>query len=301
MLDGLRTKIAKRRFGSQVSRILKTPPLSIVPAKLTILSMVSHDDLRMYLLAIKSLYKRVGRGNIVIIDDGSLTSRDRGILETHLSGPKIIDLESVAVGRLPRHNCWERLAYALDLSAEEYVIQLDSDTLTTSCIDEVLDCVAANRAFILGTLTGQKLVSIGEASAFAATRNPDHIQFAAEKALSGLAGANGLKYVRGSAGFAGLARGGFSRNRAEDFAAQMIELMGERFLEWGTEQVAFSFFVANSPDAIVLPYPAYACLSPEIDIEQSRFLHFIGSYRFGGGIYAREGRRVISSPSAGAG
>jgi hypothetical protein len=115
-----------------------------------------------------------------------------------------------------------------------------------------------------------------------------------EKALSNLIGANELKYVRGSAGLAGLARGEVSREFAENFYLQMADIIGRRFLEWGTDQVAFNFIVANSPEAIVLPYPAYACVRPE-SVEEARFLHFIGSYRFDAGIYAREGRRVIAS------
>src|ERR1051326_4004106 len=198
MLNGLRTGLAKRLFGLQIAGILETRPVKLVPAKVTILSMVSHDDVRMYLLAIKSFYSRVGKGNIVIVDDGSLTLWDKDILKAHLGQPMIIALDSIALGRFPRHNCWERLSYALDLSAEEYVLQLDSDTLTTGPINEVIECIEENRAFVLGTLTGQRLVSVHEASAFAGTRDQHHVQIAAEKLLSKLDEAEGLRYVRGS-------------------------------------------------------------------------------------------------------
>jgi hypothetical protein len=256
---------------------------------------VSHDDLIMYILALKSFYSRIGTGNVVVVDDGSLTGHDRELLVKHIRGARIIELNSIVLGHLPCGNCWERLAYALDLSTEEYVIQLDSDTLTTGPISEVLNSIAANRAFILGTRSGQKLQSVRDASAFAATKNLEHIQFVAEKVLSDLDCARDLKYVRGSAGLAGLARGSFSRERVEHFCDQMRALVGKRFLEWGTEQVAFNFIVANSVEASVLPYPTYACLSPEIDVERAQFLHFTGQYRFNAGIYARQGRRVINS------
>jgi hypothetical protein len=297
----LRTKLAKRFFAAQISQILGTPSIDLVPANLSVLSMVSHDDLAMYLLAIKSFYLSLGKGNIVVVDDGSLTNTDKGTLARHIRGVKIIGIKSIVLGHFPRDNCWERLAYAVDSSAGEYVIQLDSDTLTRGPVTELLECIAANRAFILGTWTGQKLIPVREASAFAATKSHEHIQFLAERVLLDLGGAGDLKYVRGSAGLAGLARGGFSRGRVEDFCVRMRGLIGDRFLEWGTEQVAFNFIVANTADATVLPYPTYACLSPEIDAERARFLHFTGTYRFKEGIYAREGRRVMNSQAFSAG
>jgi hypothetical protein len=194
---------------------------------------------------------------------------------------------------------WERLACALDLSREEYVIQLDSDTVTKGPVAEVAKCVRENRAFTLGTFNGRTVVPLTEASAFAATTpSQDHIQIIAENALVRLAEAGGLKYVRGSAGLVGLARNGFGRAPAEDFCAQMTELVGKRFAEWGTDQVAINFVVANSPDPLILPYPDYAVVGPELDTAQARFLHFIGTYRFAGRRYVQEGRRFISLEGA---
>jgi hypothetical protein len=196
---------------------------------------------------------------------------------------------------------WERLAYVVDLSANEYVIQLDSDTITRGPVPEVLDCVKSNRAFTLGTWNGQRIVSAIDASAYATTTlSQDHIQIIAEKALASLTNAGALKYVRGSAGLVGLARGGFSRAWVEDFYIQMADLVGERFSEWGTDQVAFNFLIANSPDAFVLPYPDYAVVESKLDLDRARFLHFIGSNRFEGERYANEGRRFVSLAGAAA-
>jgi hypothetical protein len=295
MLYRLRTKLVKRLFNARISAILTTPPINFVPADLTILSMVSHDDLLMYLLAIKSLYERLGYGKITIINDGTLTPGDQIILRRHLQSPNIVERKTIPIGRYVRHMMWERLAYEVDLSAKEYVIQLDSDTITRGPIHEVLNCVARNRAFTLGTWDGQKIVSVAEASVYSTSLpSQNHMQIVSEKALSDLSNAEEIKYVRGSAGFVGLARGGFSRERAEIFCVQMIKLVGERFKEWGGDQIASNYIVANSPDAYVLPYPDYAVVGPELKVDQARFLHFIGSYRFNGGIYARLGRRLIN-------
>jgi hypothetical protein len=36
---------------------------------------------------------------------------------------------------------------------------------------------------------------------------------------------------------------------------------------------------------------------PELELDQVRFFHFIGTYRFRDGVYARQGRNVIASIS----
>jgi hypothetical protein len=253
----------------------------------------------MYLVAVKSLYAALGRGKITIIDDGSLTADDRKILVRHLRSPTFVDRKNINIGRFLRHIMWERLAYAIDASAGDYIIQLDADTVTTGAVPEVLEAIAENRAFTLGTWNGQTIAPVAEARAYAQTFASDHhIQLVMERALADLANAGALRYVRGSAGLIGLARGGVQRSIAEDFYDGMASLVGDRIGEWGTDQVAFNFLVANSPGAIVLPYPAYACVGPELDVRAARFLHFIGTYRFKRGIYARASRNFVASAAA---
>ena len=87
--------------------------------------MVSHRDLLMYLVAIRSLYAQIGEGTITIIDDGSLTVRDIELLRSSLGEPKVIGLSQVDVGPCPSGGFWERLLHILDLSTDRYVIQVE--------------------------------------------------------------------------------------------------------------------------------------------------------------------------------
>ena len=297
MLYRLRTRTSRWIFDRRISGILKTQPISYIPAPWTILSMTSHADVLMYLLAIKSFYSSLGRGKILVVDDGSLTAEDKRHLSIHLVSPEIVSRDTISIGRFPRHIMWERLACALDLSEKEYVIQLDADTVTIGPVDQVRTYALENRAFTLGTWWhGQEHLSTEQAAEYARLSDAqDHIQIQAEIALAELPGAHALKYIRGSAGLAGLAKGGFSRSAAEDFYLQMSAKFGPRFLEWGTDQIAFNFVVANSPNSCILPYLAYACFGPETIVdERSVFLHFIGTYRFTRGEFARHGRRFIN-------
>ena len=54
--------------------------------------MVSQRDLLMYLVSIKSIYTKISEGTICIINDGSLTSKAKDILQYHLGSPTIVDI-----------------------------------------------------------------------------------------------------------------------------------------------------------------------------------------------------------------
>ena len=69
------SKRVKRDYDRACQGILNTPPLDIQEAPLRFLSMMCHRDVIPYLVAIKSLYQVVGEGRIIIVDDGTLTSR----------------------------------------------------------------------------------------------------------------------------------------------------------------------------------------------------------------------------------
>jgi hypothetical protein len=70
--------------------------------------------------------------------------------------------------------------------------------------------------------------------------------------------------------------------------------LGKRWEEWGTEQVASNFLVASSPGGFVLPWPKYCCFYDNEDVARSALIHFIGTWRFRGGVYARLGQRVAA-------
>ncbi len=125
----------------------------------------------------------------------------------------------------------------------------------------------------------------------------DHVQVVAEKNLDKLRNSNKLKYARGCAGFAGFAKGSFSRNEIEDFSEEMEQLVGPMWKNWGSDQLASNFIIANSPRAAVLPYPKYASYYPESDTDysESSFLHFIGKNRFENNLYIEKAQESIRS------
>lgn len=302
MLYRLRRAFQYRRYNRLVSAIEDTPPLTINDSPLRVVSMVSERDVRMFLVAAKVLYRRLGEGRFVLIIDRDLPQRERNRLQRALGGgADFLHLEELPVGRCQRGGTWERIVACLDLSAEHYVIQMDCDTLALGDIPEVREAVRANRAFTL--CEGIPLQTMAEAAAWvrAHVPAPRHVIDVAQAAFSRYPGADRLFYLRASSGFTGFARGGFRRADIEIFHATMEDLVGrDKWREWGTEQVASNFAVANSPDPMALPHPDYANVTASTNLADLRFGHFIGSYRFHKQILARASVPLIAALQSGA-
>jgi hypothetical protein len=74
----------------------------------------------------------------------------------------------------------------------------------------------------------------------------------------------------------------------------MEALVGrERWREWGSEQCASNYAVANTPGAITLPFPEYTSFHPGCDRERAKMYHFIGSFRFDDNVFAQLARDEI--------
>ena len=142
-----RTQRAKARFYRLTAGIMTTPPMPVVEAPWTIISMVSKSDPQMYILAMKSFYRHMKRGKIIAIVDRDMPDEKRNILSHHLPGIKLVYLEDIETGPCQRGGTWERILYVLDHTRDEYAIQIDADTLTfgPEDIQEVKSCVENNR------------------------------------------------------------------------------------------------------------------------------------------------------------
>ncbi len=293
----------ERAHRAAAHAVLDTPP--VVPADdgLVLFSMIGTRVLLPYLVAVKSLHSKLQRGRIVILDDGSLTDADRAILAAHLGQPPVISIADVDTGPCPRGGTWERLLTILDMRATDYVIQLDSDTVTLGDVPDIAEAVTRNRSFTLRGDSDSRLLSFAEMAEQtdddAFLFNPDaHVQGAIESGLDRVAlpmRAHPL-YVRGCSGFAGFARSGDGRTLAEAFSIEAERLLGaERWARWGSEQVTSNLVIANEPDALLLPYEHYLNFWDDGVPSDARFVHFIGSYRFSGNAYIDATRAAVAA------
>lgn len=294
MLNRIKRKLDRAWFNFRCAGVYKTPRVQCdSSSNVLIVSQLHHPDLTLYLLAAKSFARYVKPRGFVIVDDG-LRPEDKRILSNHFECIQFVPRSSMGLDTCPTGGCWERLLTLASENKSHYVIQLDSDTLTLAEPAEVLQSIAAGRSFTLGTSSGTHFVALSEASRHAHEDPHKHVQNHAERALGEYPGGAQLKYVRGCAGFTGFAPGKLSIPEIEKFSLQMQKLVGrQKWHEWGSEQVASNFMVANVDDSLVLPVDRYPFWEPGLDIRQAVLIHFFGTFRFMGGMYIRQGLRII--------
>ena len=293
-----RSKAEAARHAAAITDVLGTPPIAPRGDGLVLFSMIGTAVLLPYLVAVKSLWRELGRGRVAILDDGTLTAEDRAILAHHCGDPEIIALARVGTAGFPKGGCWERLLTILDRRGGEYWLQLDSDTVTLGPVDEVLGAVSANRSFTLlgGADAGSAPLPLAEFAAAFYPAGPaqGHVQARIESRLGQL-DRPGWRYIRGCAGFAGFAAGGAGRDLAGAFHAAMAELIGgEATATWGTEQVASNFLVASEPRSVMLPYHRYLNYWAEDWGADAAFVHFVGTHRHDHGAYIRASLAAIA-------
>ncbi len=298
-LKRIKWRIDQRRHDRAAEAILLTPPIFARDDGLILFSMIGTAVLNSYLVAVKSLHNQINMGRIMLLNDGTLTPQDRKDLAYHCDNPVIIEIADIDTSPCPSGNCWERLMAILDQRNGNYVIQLDSDIVVTGPIPEVIDAIAANRSFTLGGDAEAAAKGFMSAAELARTVYPDgapsaHVQHQAESRFDTLANADMHRYIRGCAGFAGFARGENGRNALQKFSQEIESMIGPKWHEWGSEQIASNYVVANDVAPLILPYDRYVNHWDSDLPEQAKLIHFIGTYRYDRGNYWRATTDVIS-------
>jgi len=305
MFYSLKDKLNRYRFFQACKQIFITAP---VPATtndpLAVLTQLQHKDVILFLIAIKTFAKQVPLNKVFIINDGSLNEDDFVILKKHIPNADFYDAKQFSDSFCPTGGCWERLLAIASFIDQFYIIQLDSDTLTLSALDEVKDHIKTNTGFVIGTWDKQEIEPMNAASELI-QKNVDpainlHVQMLAEAHFSKIEGSEKLRYVRGCAGFSGFPKGSFNKQFIIDFSKKMEKEIGTKWHTWGSEQVMSNVVVANLDKADVLPHPKYSDCN-HMNLTDTCFIHFIGECRFKRSIYSKlaqnEIRKLISETS----
>ncbi len=298
MFYQLKQRWNRWRFAGFAREIVNTKALKSTADPVTIVSSVSHSDLMMYLVAIKSFFKYCPAGRFLILDDGTLDYRDRNLLRQHLDNCEIRALAEVPFRYGEKGVRWAIILAIADLVDKHYVIQLDSDTVTRARLPELENCISENRSFTLGSQNGQVIEYMAAICDKMKGNSSTHVQVVAEQNFDLLSNYSEARYVRGNSGLAGFAKGSFDRADVELFLKEMTDNLGSKWKERGSFQVTSNVFVSRCPGAIVLPINRYACVTPSIDWQTALFLHFIGRYRFSTLTYARLAAKVVDELNA---
>ena len=302
LADRALRRLREMHFNRTVRAVLAAPPVRGVDDGVVIFSMIGTRVVLPYLVAAKSLHARLGRGRFAILDDGTLTASDKALLSVHLDGPEIRSIAGVDVGQCPRGGCWERLLTLLELRRDNYVIQLDSDTVTLGPVDEIAAAIDVGRDFTLRGEAGSAWLPVTSfAGDFADLPVSAHVQIKIETLLPQVAAAAGglSHYVRGCAGFAGFAPGGSGRELADRFSQAASTALGaEVWAQWGSEQVMSNLYIANEGEPVLLPYNRYLNFWNEGIGSEAAFVHFVGTYRYHSGAYAAVAKAALAALGA---
>lgn len=289
------------RYLRTARRILGTLPQKRGVLPFTVLSMVQKRDVLSYLIALKSFCLHANPDRVVVVCDPSIDAADREMLLRHIPHAELLKAEDCADPLVPRGGTWERLLAISAHATKSYVVQLDADTVTMAPIPEVVLAIQQGSGFVIGERAKQEIKTLADASAYVRNNFPTntHIQSISELKLDQLSRSPGTKYVRGCSGFTGFPRSPGMYSNLVGFSTNMQSLIGDRWTNWGTEQVTSNYLVANSDDAKVLPYPKFT--TPDAMNAETVFLHFIGYTRFVNSKYEVKSREIINQLNATAG
>lgn len=277
-----------------VRGVLKTAPLHAGSMSFLLLSMVQKRDVLSYLVALKSFAYFANPERVVVVCDPSIDERDREILLKHVPHIELRAASEFVHPEIPRGGTWERLLAICGYAERNYVVQLDADTVTVRPPVAVLEAIEHRTGFVLGEEPRQSLLTLVQtaANAWADEVGQCHIQGYAEACMAKVGLPESAMYVRGCSGFTGFPPSTGMLDDLLHFSISMSRSIGmARWSSWGTEQVTSNYLVANAVGTQVLPYPVYG--TPDVMIEDTAFIHFIGSMRFSNDKYEKTSRTAI--------
>lgn len=293
----IKEKLIEFLFRRYIKKIRAISPVSNFESSgLIVLSMVQKKDVDMLLLAIKSFVRFVAVERFVLILDPSIDDEDIKVLDDHLVNVKFLSAKELRREGFPCGGCWERLLGIESINGEGYVIQLDADTLTLKPPVQVLNAIEKDAAFTLGTSDGQSFKSFSDSSSFAGSfieKGSVHVQLACEFMLKDFPNNKDMLYIRGCAGFAGFPKGTFRSEMMCSINNFYSENLGDRWLEWGTEQFVSNLIISNMNKKEVLDINLYN--TPYNDFGDLVFHHYIGTVRFSDLKYFNNAKKIINS------
>jgi len=292
----LRKKLNRYFFNVQTNLIREKTCVNVDDtSNFLLVTQLCDPDINMYLLAVSSFCQYLTPRSIIVVSD-NLSEKNHELLHRCIKGLKIIPIDELQLHRLPKGGTWERLICILKNIEHSYVVQMDADILTLRRPDEIIAAIKDNKSFTITSKLGFDKMSFVNASYLVWERTSLHVQNEAEKAFKRCHNAENRLYVRGCSGLTGFARQSSSIKTLTDFSCEIEQKIGkEKWLEWGSEQVASNYIIANSENSRILPYQYYPFYEPAIDESKVKLFHFIGTHRFKKGRYLVMAKQHINS------
>lgn len=295
MLFNMRRELNQKLFNFMTASVRNKLRVKVnIDSNFVILTQLCSSDINMYLVAMASFCKYLKPKSVVVVAD-RLTVDETALLVSCVEGLTIIPIADATSPDLPKGGCWERLITIHRLLSDSYVVQLDADTVTLNYLAEVAAAINENRSFTLATKMGYEKWTLAETSDKVVEINGGHVQLLAEKSFSKMVEADTRLYVRGCAGFAGYGKNSATLDSLIKFSSEIEGIIGKGgWHQWGSEQVASNYVVANVPGSVILPFDKYPYYEVGLSLNTPKFLHFIGGSRYKRGVYIMLSRKIIS-------
>jgi len=165
-----------------------------------------------------------------------------------------------------------------------YVIQLDSDTVTVGNLVDVHTNAQTNTGFVIGSKKWSKPVDVLFLNGIVTQWGSAHVQARAESCFNEIDFfKDGTKYLRGCAGFAGYPKDFATVDQIRKLSSSIAQHVGSDWMKWGSEQTATLCLISKTPNASILPWPEYQNYKfPKTNepCESMNLIHFIGTNRF---------------------
>ena len=293
VIQRLRRDYFQWKYKKVAAQVALTKPLGQGEMPFILLSMVHQRDVLSYLVAVKSFAHFLNPARIVVVCDPSIDGADRTLLKQQVPHVELRHADEFTHPDMPRGGTWERLFAISGFVRDNYVIQLDADTLTVQAIPEVLAAIRDGKGFVLGEapLTPLRSLAATRESALPLIGPGAHVQDLAEAAMATVGLSDNARYVRGCSGFTGFPHSSEMQGIMIDFSRRMTKKLGPDWKRWGTEQVTSNYLVANAHGTAALSFPKYC--TPDCANAETAFFHFIGSLRFINRKYEASSRQAL--------
>lgn len=300
--QGIARFLNKYGDGLLFHSVTSTPPIAVNPTSDTgVHTAVPHRYLYAYLTAIKSLLRYHQDLAIYVHDDGSLKPEDKGIIEKHLPGVRII--ERAWADRTFEEQVGDEFLVKVRKSYTSYLKLFDPTLVSTHrriiIVDTDVLFLHRPAAIINWSLNGGQpwyhksgpwyknknpARQVGTDPDHNTPTPPTHIQGLVVEGIAAINTALGTSYsfVPGfNSGLIGYERGTVEYGELKRLLSHLFELFGERIFKWGSEQTMHGLILCGK-GAKALPtdeYMVFTDLSSD-KAAQAVFVHFIGEFRY---------------------
>ena len=298
LIPKVKRECIKCRYYRAACKFRSTQPVVQGKLPFILLSVGQKRDAIPYLVAVRSFARHANPQRVATICSRSIDRRNRKTFCACTLQIELRDAIEFTDPRIPKAGKLERLSAIAGYASESCIRQTDSDNAKVNSVPEAVEAVISGTAFVLGGGPNEGPLALVQTfeQAKAIEVSWGKTQELADIKMAELDRPADEKYVRSCSGSTGFPRSADMLLKLFAYSVEMRHLAGDRWAEWGTEQVTSNYLVANSQGVKILPLRKYG--KPNYATSEMAFFHFIGYTRYVDDMYESTPRQIIQALSA---